>query len=398
VEHACGPTGITLVSGRAGTGKTVSADVVVRAMKADGREVIATALSWSAANKLRAETNMDQAYSVAKLLRQLDDGKITLTAKHCVVVDEAGLCDSAATAHLIEHCRRANAKLLMQGDAFQIGPVGAGQAFRLLRDAIGDVELTDIRRQRDPEDLATAQLFYRHAGRARGQTSPKDQRHQIQLATDLDDGIDRVVTEYLHAPEPVTEKLMLATTNAAVRALNQAVREALKESGDIENEHRVAVMRQGRRGELHLGAGDRVRFGRLDEEMAVTNGTLGTVESVHPTAKGTAVLTVRLDEEQRIVKLDTGTYNHLEYGWAMSVDRSQGLTVERTVFLATADRLDVHLGLVAATRSRAGFQMVVVDDLDLIEERLGVERLRVNAMEEGRYVTPAHRVAPSQTP
>jgi conjugative relaxase-like TrwC/TraI family protein len=398
VRHGCGPSGIVLISGRAGTGKTVSADVLVRAMKADSREVIAVALSWNAANKLRTETRMDQAFSLAKLLHMLDKGKLELTSRHCVVLDEAGLCDSAATARLMEHCNRSKAKLLMMGDAYQIAPVGAGQAFRLLRDAIGDVELTEIRRQRHEEDLVTSRTFYRHAGRKRGETSVKDQHElgaeiidrmlrgkQIELKPDMDQAVEQLVADYLDAPEPMADKLILATTNASVRALSQAVRERLVAAGHIQNEQVMTIKRQGRRVNLSIGVGERLRFGRLDRDMDVTNGTTGTVETILATAKGSLVLTVRLDEGDRIVKLDSGTYADLDHAYAMSVDRAQGATVERTFFLAMADRLDVHLGLVAATRAREAFRMYVVDDPELIEQRLGAERLRINALEEGLH-------------
>ena len=87
--------------------------------------------------------------------------------------------------------------------------------------------------------------------------------------------------------------------------------------------------------------------------------------------------------------MDTATYGDLDYAYARAVNRAQGATVTAAFFLASAQRMDVHLGLVAATRHREQFKLYATeDDLELIEERLGVERLRVNAIEEGRYVEP----------
>jgi ATP-dependent exoDNAse (exonuclease V) alpha subunit len=85
-----------------------------------------------------------------------------------------------------------------------------------------------------------------------------------------------------------------------------------------------------------------------------------------------------------------GTYGDLDYAYARTVDKAQGATVTQSFFLASAERMEVHLGLVAATRHREQFKLYATEgDLELIEERLGVERLRVNALEEGRYMEPS---------
>lgn len=66
--------------------------------------------------------------------------------------------------------------------------------------------------------------------------------------------------------------------------------------------------------------------------------------------------------------------------------------MSNTFFLASVGRLDVHLSLVAATRHRDNFKMYATEsDLEAMQERLGMERLRVNALEEGRHV-------PTRTP
>jgi ATP-dependent exoDNAse (exonuclease V) alpha subunit len=71
------------------------------------------------------------------------------------------------------------------------------------------------------------------------------------------------------------------------------------------------------------------------------------------------------------------------------VDRAQGATVAQAYFLASAERIDVHLGLVAATRHRDAFKVYATEaDLGVIQERIGAERLRVNALEEGRHIAP----------
>ncbi len=97
-------------------------------------------------------------------------------------------------------------------------------------------------------------------------------------------------------------------------------------------------------------AGDRVRCLRNDRRLGVHNGTLASVTAV--------------DIEQRVVTLrtDTGTLHelssryldagHLTYGYAMTIHKSQGLTVDRC-FVLTSDTVDHNAGYTALSRGRA---------------------------------------------
>jgi len=61
--------------------------------------------------------------------------------------------------------------------------------------------------------------------------------------------------------------------------------------------------------------------------------------------------------------------------------------------LASAQRVDVHPGLVAATRHRDGFKMYATNaDLEVLQERVGADRLRVNALEEGHLTEAPARM------
>jgi conjugative relaxase-like TrwC/TraI family protein len=403
VEHVTNKSGVVVLTGRAGTGKTTVADVYTRAFQAEGREVIGVSLSWNAALKLGEETGLDRVYSTAKLLSELDQGKLVLSKQHVVIVDEAAMADTLTVSRILVHAEKG-AKVVLQGDAQQLSPVAAGQAFRLLRDALGDAELTEIRRQKAVEDIETSNAFYAHASAQRGTITPEEQRalganilarlqdrNQIERTDTRQEAIEQLIQDYFDSPLDHADKLVMGSTNADVAELNKALRLRLIEGGAVAEQEHIASLKKGRRRvDIPLAKGDRVRFGRLDEDLGVTNGTIGTVEGIRATVKGSLTLRVRLDGTNRLVKLDTATYGDLDYAYARTVDKAQGATVTRSFFLASAERMDVHLGLVAATRHRENFKLYATEsDLELIEERLGVERLRVNALEEGRYVEPS---------
>jgi len=161
----------------------------------------------------------------------------------------------------------------------------------------------------------------------------------------------------------------MAGTHADTAALNVAMRARLVKCGEVGDEGFAVALKQGRRRiERTLAPGDRPRFGKLDEDLGVLNGTTGVVESIRMTAKGSTVLGVRIDDSGRMVKLDTVTYGHLDYAYARTVDRTQGATMAQAFFLASAQRADVHLGLVAATRHRDGFKVYATEaDLEVFQ-------------------------------
>ena len=401
VEHVTSGAGVAVMTGRAGTGKTTVADVYTRAFRAEGREVIGVSLSWNAALKLGEETGLDRVYSAAKLLSELEHGKLILSNRHVVILDEAAMADTLTVSRILTHAEKG-AKVVLQGDAQQLSPVTAGQAFRLLRDALGDVELTEIRRQKHTQDVETSEAFYTHAGKERGIVSPEAQQilgadilmrltshDQIELFDTKAEAINQLVEDYFDCPLDAGEKLIMASTNRDVSALNLAVRDRMifPRSPDQE-EHWVRLKQGKKRVDRQLSRCDRIRFGRFDEEMGVTNGTIGTIIKIRKTVKGSCVLNVDLGDGS-FITFDTATYGDLDYAYACTVDKAQGATVTASFFLASAQRMDVHLGLVAATRHRENFKLYATEgDLEMIEERLGMERLRVNALEEGRYVEP----------
>jgi len=79
----------------------------------------------------------------------------------------------------------------------------------------------------------------------------------------------------------------------------------------------------------------------------VKNGTLGIVERV-----GDAGMAVRLDgAEAREVTFDLKDYAHVDHGYAATVHKAQGVTVDRVHVLATP-HMDRHAAYVGLTRHR----------------------------------------------
>ena len=92
---------------------------------------------------------------------------------------------------------------------------------------------------------------------------------------------------------------------------------------------------------------DRIRFGRNEKTLGVKNGSLGTVERIEG-----GVIQVKLDgPADTRVAVDTKFYTHLDHGYAATVHKAQGSTVDRTYVLATP-HFDRHATYVALSRHR----------------------------------------------
>ena len=134
--------------------------------------------------------------------------------------------------------------------------------------------------------------------------------------------------------------LILAHANKDVDALNTGVRAARKAMGELAG---TEIQFQTSRGLKSFAVGDRVLF--LKNERDVKNGMLGTVEGL-----GLDTLTVRTDRGDT-VELKPSDYEHFSHGYAATVHKAQGATVDRTLVYGSA-LMDRHLAYVALTRHR----------------------------------------------
>jgi len=131
-----------------------------------------------------------------------------------------------------------------------------------------------------------------------------------------------------------------------VRELNEAARDRMREAGDLGEDVRVTV----ERGERNFAAGDRVMFLANERGLGVKNGTLGTIEDISTTS-----MSVRTDDG-RSVSFDLKDYDRIDHGYAATIHKAQGMTVDRTHVLATPG-MDAHGSYVALSRHRGGMDL-----------------------------------------
>ena len=344
-DHVTGDTGLASVVGYAGSGKSAMLGVARDAWEREGYNVRGASLSGIAAENLEAGSGITSR-TIASLEYQWKHGRELLGTSDVLVIDEAGLTGTRQMERVLSTARDAGAKVVLVGDPEQLQAIEAGAAFRVLAEAHGAVEITEIRRQRDDwQRGATRSLATGRTGEAIRAYGENGMVHEAETReearSDLIEGWNDARTS-----DPEKSQIILTHTNAEVRDLNDAAREKLREHGELGGDVNVAT----ERGMRDFASGDRMMFLRNERGMGVKNGTLGTVESVSP-----GHMTVRTDDG-RSVSFDLKDYAHIDHGYAATFHKSQGVTVDQAHILATPG-MDRHSAYVGLTRHRENVQI-----------------------------------------
>lgn len=340
LDHITAPGDLAIVTGYAGTGKSAMLSVARDAWNRAGYEVQGLALSGIAAENLESGSGIGSR-TIASIEHQWGQGRDLLTDNHILVIDEAGMIGSRQMDRVISEAEKRGAKVVFVGDPEQLQAIEAGAAFRSLAERHGSVEITEVRRQHeDWQRDATRQL-------ATGRTGEAIQAYQeydaVHAATTREEArgalIDRWDRDRLANPD--ASRIILTNTRDEVQALNAAARDRLHVAGALGKDVTIAT----ERGAREFAAGDRIMFLRNERDLGVKNGTLGTVESVSQVR-----MAVQLDDG-RSIAFDIKDYANIDHGYAATIHKAQGMTVDRTHVLA-APGMDSHSAYVALSRHR----------------------------------------------
>lgn len=335
---------VAVLVGRAGTGKTHTLGAVRQAYEAVGWEVIGLAPSARAARELQ-----DGSAIESMTIARHRVGRVQVTDRTLMVVDEAGMAGTRDLAALVDQATRAGAKVLLVGDHHQLPEVTAGGAFRAALDTLDDrvVELTINRRQvNEWERHALNELRSGEVARA---FAAYREHGRVVIADTADDIHGIVLGDWHRAWTSGDDTLLLAGTRSEARLLNRHARQILAADGQLDLDGEVTFAGLG------FVVGDRVVLCRNNphqhlatgEPFRVDNGMRGTVTSVSPDHM--ALLTTRGDH----VVLER---SYLERGWvdhayAVTVHKAQGVTCD-SVFVVGPAGLYREAGYVALSRAR----------------------------------------------
>ena len=339
-EHVTTGQDVACVVGHAGSGKSAMLGVARGAWEADGYRVRGAALSGIAAENLEAGSAI-AARTIASLEYQWEQGRELLTAWDVLVIDEAGLIGTRQLERVLSAAAQLGAKVVLVGDPEQLQAIEAGAAFRALAERHGAVEITGIRRQYDDWQRDATKLF------ATGQTAEAiwtyGQHGMVRSAKTRKGARDALIDRWERArvADPGKSRVILTHTNAEVCDLNELARGRMRDAGGLGDDVIVATTRGAR----SFAVGDRLMFLKNERSLKVKNGTLGVIEAV-----SSQQMAVRLDDGRQVA-FDVKDYAFVDHGYAATIHKSQGMTVDQAHVLVTPG-LDRHATYVALTRHR----------------------------------------------
>ena len=378
--------GVEAVVGKAGSGKTTALAASREAWAAAGYRIRGVALSARAAEGL-SEGSGILSSTIASFVSALDRGGASLCPGDVLVVDEAGMVGTRHLGRLIGAASDAAAKVVLVGDPRQLPEIQAGGAFAGLIERIGSIELHENRRQDHAwERVALDEL--RHGNPTKG-LAAFDGAQRIHVASSMAGARGQLVDAWWAARQSDSQSAMLAVNRRDVDILNQLAR-AIRRREDSLGPDVLTV------DSLGFALGDEVLCLRNNHDLRVTNGTRGVI-----TAAGADGVAVSTDHGVRHLPVEYVLDGHLTHGYATTIHKAQGATVDRAFVLAT-DALTREAGYVAMSRARQGTELFVptsaFEDGLVLPDREEVAANPLHAVEKHFLVSRAKDMAASQRP
>jgi ATP-dependent exoDNAse (exonuclease V) alpha subunit len=354
---------VTVLRGKAGTGKTHTLATTIEGLSRSGQTVACFAPSTHAVALLQRDGAEQQAgYTFAArtlaqtstVQRLLVDPKLqAVIAGKVVIVDEYGLLSIRQLQELVDVAATRRARLLLVGDSGQHKSVEAGDAARIIEKEtrVRVAELREVRRQAaNPAYRAAAKALA--AGRLLEALGKLD---QMGAVIEIDNSTARrvrmveewhaaaqetkVVRTKAGAQERAKTSLMVAPTWAEIDALNAHAREKLRKEGKISGEEKTFAS---------LRAKDWTKAQQKDVRNYQPGDILVAHKATKHFAKGDELRVIRQEQRRLVVAC---------HGQEVSVSpRQSGLawTVceERPLAIAAGDQM--RLRAVAQVCSTAG--------------------------------------------
>lgn len=363
-RFATGGRRIEVGIGPAGAGKTTAMRALVQTAHIAGLRVVALAPSAAAAGVLSEELGI-ATETIAKFLHQrsedaaAEEGPFALDENTLVLVDEAAMAGTLDLNEVVTAAAEAGAGVRLLGDPAQLNAVAAGGAVRLIEDVVGAANLRQVHRFTTTGE-ADASLRLRT-----GDVTALDfyiEHDRVRWGS-LDALHEEVFAAWVADTDQRRSALMLASSGEQVRALNAEAQLHRMERGKVHGSEAVALRdgHRARRGDVVLTRNNdrRLRAGKTDH---VKNGDLWTVKKI--TEDG-SVQVRHTRTRVRVTLPPDYLAEHTELGYAATVHRAQGLTVD-TCHALLGRGTSRNMLYTALTRGQLS-NRAYVETLDLVE-------------------------------
>ena len=395
-------SGLLIITGGPGTGKTTTINAIIRCFEAEGAEILLAAPTGRAAARMTEATGRE-AKTIHRLLEvsgapseqnegengreswssvRFDRNKEQPLEADCIIIDEMSMVD-LRLFHALLQAVPVGAHLILVGDSNQLPSVGAGNVLRDLIDSgcLPVVQLTQIYRQAAESDIVVnAHKMMDEEPIDLGKRSKDFLFIRQNTVEGVIETMLRLLTEKLPAyvgAEANSIQLLTPVRRGAlgVAGLNPVLQAKLNPpgAGKAEREFAHALFR----------VGDKLMQIKNNYQRGVYNGDVGILIDIN---RFTETLTVRFDEE-REVEYGFADVEELELAYAVTIHKSQGSEYPAVVIpVFSGPRMLRTRNLIYTAVTRAKKCVVLIGEPSYFYEMVG------NTKELGRYTGLAARL------
>ncbi|WP_024514747.1 AAA family ATPase [Bradyrhizobium sp. Tv2a-2] len=347
---------LSVLIGRAGTGKTAALNAIRLLAERDGYKICALGPTNAVVADLK-DAGFARASTIHSLLWYQDHAphhsNAQFARKTLIVLDEAGMVDTVRLQRLLALTEQSkgDVRLVMVGDDRQLASIERGGIFANLAHEINAAKLSTVQRQRKDWARRASEAF--SEGRFREGVEAFSAQGCIAWSTSLDESRAALITQYRNDTISARGKrFVFAYTNEEARRLNDTIQALEIERGRVRS---IGHFETGS-GTLKIGEGDRIVFRSTDKKRGIVNGLFASVLAIEKSN-----VTVRTDRGKLIaIDLSKGDVA-VDLGYAGTIYRGQGRTLDEVYLLHTHHWRDAA-SYVALTRSRGTTRVFVSKD------------------------------------
>ena len=401
-------SGLLIVTGGPGTGKTTTINTVIRYFEGEGMEIRLGAPTGRAAKRMTEATGCE-AQTIHRMLELSgapEDGKTASFMRNednpidadVIIIDEMSMVDIFLMNSLLKAIT-AGTRLILVGDVNQLPSVGPGNVLRDIIDSerFTVVKLTKIFRQAKESDIiVNAHKINDGEKFPIGPTSKdfifikREEANNVLGA--MITLISQKLPKYVDA-QPFDIQVLTPTRKGllGVERLNTVLQEYLnpKDAGKQEKEGSSTLFREGDKvmqikNNYQLEWETRGKNGiAVDRGMGVFNGDMGVIDNIN---FYTEKVTVKFDDD-RYVEYPFKQIDELELAYAVTVHKSQGSEYPAVVIpLLSGPRMLMNRNILYTAVTRAKKCVCIVGTEEVFYGMVD------NTNEQKRYSTLAQRI------
>jgi len=361
--------GVSVLTGSAGTGKTLTINTLVELLKNEGLSVALCAPTGMAAKRMQ-EMTKHEAKTIHRLLgiKWVGQAEIEELNYSFIIVDETSMEDIYLAKQLLAAVKNGS-HILFVGDAFQLPSVGPGEFLRdIILAGVPTTKLTTIYRAAENSGIVQNAKLLRRGGNREALNFDYSDIHLLPALSD--ETIPLLVDK---------DMIILAGFRKEVEILNETLQK-MRNPRSIEEHINI-------RGDMLLAVGDPVRQTRNNYDIEVFNGEIGVITYIDFKHEEdflglNPILTVEFPD--RIVEYTEEQASKLVLAYALTIHSAQGSEWEKVAVVVPYSTnpftqqhfMSASLLYTAMTRARTDLTLIVKDKRALQHYRGAVAYLR----------------------